>query len=247
MSQLTFRTGSFVSTTPGSGDAQTINKPTGTAEGDIIVFVYYWESDTNVITLPSGFASVEQTNPGSFKLGVCWKRAAGSEPSNYTFTPGTNSQWRSLVGAAYQNGTGLGALLDVSAGDEGDAESITLQLSPSVTTRGVDRLLLWSYGNFSGTDGDLTPIGAVTTARGWSGGTALGDVAIASASATGTTRPDGGTIGSETWAGLHVALISDTQSPISVPVGSAGFTGSAPSLSLFAPASVPAKIRFSKA
>ena len=210
----------------GSGGNLTLTKPTGTADGDLLRIVVYFEPDTTTISITGGFTEGEVlANTGAFKLQEFYKLAA-SEPASYTISNDTaGNQWRTAVGAAYSGGTGSGTWKDVSAASQADGAIATGQTSPSVTTTGVDRLLGWSYGNFSGADGDTTPVGAVTVARGWLGGVSLGDAARASAGATGTTHPDAGAIGTETYVGIHVAYISDiaggrtTKNTRSAPLG----------------------------
>lgn len=207
-SQWTFRTGSFVSAGNASGNALSIAKPTGTASGDLVVFVVYWESDTNTVTGSDSLASaLRQANTGAFMLEVFYKIAGGSEPATYTFTPATNGQWRAAVGAAYQNGTGSGPWVDTSGGSEGDSVITTSQTAPSVTTTSADCLVVFAYGNFSGSDPASTS-GFATSFRGALGGATLADAAKATAGATGTTNP--ASMGSETYAAMHVAFISDT-------------------------------------
>lgn len=205
---LAYRSGSVQTAGNSSGGALTITKPTGTASGDVLVAILYLESDTNTWTPPSGFTSaIAHDNTGAFQVQVFTKVAGGSEPANYTFTPGS-SNWRIGLMAAYSGGTGTGTLVDVTGGNQGDATVYTSQTAPTVTTTGADRMLIFGYGNFSSTNiSSLT--GAATSLRTSFGGLTLGDALRASAGATGTTRT-ATDIGSQTFAAVHVALISDT-------------------------------------
>jgi hypothetical protein len=80
------------------------------------------------------------------------------------------------------------------------------QTAPSVTTTETNVLLVFLYGNFSGTD-PTTLTGAATNLRVKLGGLTLGDANRASAGATGTTAPNGGP-GTDDYAALHVGLRS---------------------------------------
>lgn len=211
MSQWTYRTSSLTSAGNGTGDALSVPRPVGAASGDLILVGCYWETDTNTVTASDSLASARrQVNTGIFMQELFWKVAGGSEPANYTLTPGTNGRWRIALAAAYQNGTGTGNRVDVGGGSEADGVAIGSQTAPSVTTTGVDRLLAFLYCNYSGVDA-TTLTGAVTTLRGSLGGLCLGDAAIAAAGATGTSRPSAGP-GTEDYAAQHVALISDIAS-----------------------------------
>lgn len=206
---LAFRTGSFVSAGNSSGGDLTLSKPTGTASGDRIVIGVYFEPDTCTITLSDGpWESVTIANTGAFKIQYFTKIAGGSEPASYTIsndTPG--NQWRSAGGAAYSGGTGSGTLIDVSSTTQADGVVSGGQTVPSVTPTGTNRMIIFGYGNFSGTDATATT-GFCTNLRGSLGGTLIADALQATATATGTSRPSAG-IGTEDYAALHMALISD--------------------------------------
>lgn len=215
MSALAFRTGSFVSAGNASGGDLTLTKPTGTADGDRVVIVVYFESDTCTISVTGGpWESVTIANTGAFKLQL-FTKIASSEPTSYTISndePG--NQWRTAVGAAYQNGTGSGTLIDVSSTAQADAAPSANQTAPSVTTTDVDRMVCWGYGNFSGTNvGGMS--GFCTNLRGSLGGCTLSDALKATAGSTGTSNPTG--MGNEDYAATHVAIISDLASSAKAP------------------------------
>jgi hypothetical protein len=145
-------------------------------------------------------------NTGAFKLQLFTKIAA-SEPASYTIANSTGgNQWRAAVGAAYSGGTGSGTTIEVSSTAQLDATAQGFQTTPSVTTTGADRMVLFGGANFSGTDpASLT--GFATNLRGTLGGCSLGDAIKAAAGATGTTNHN--VSGSQDYAALHAALISD--------------------------------------
>lgn len=189
-----------------SGGALTINKPSGTTTGDLIIVVAYLESDTNTwASVGSGFTSViTQVNTGSFKLQVWYKWCGASEGASWTWTPSSNN-WRAAVCASYSGGAGSGNPVDVTGGSQADSVLNTSQTAPSVTTTAANDLLVFGYGNFSGTN-TLTMAGAASTLRISFGGVVIADATIASASATGTTSPNSGP-GTETYAAVHAAFL----------------------------------------
>lgn len=207
---LAYRSGSFVSAGNASGGNLVLNKPTGTADGDIVLIVVYFEPDTTTISInTSGWESLEIANTGSFLLKAFWKVAA-SEPASYTLSNSTaGDQWRSAVAVAYSGGTGSGTRLDVSSTAQADGVIVSAQTAPSVTTTGADRMLIYNYGNYSGVDA-TTMNGAATNLRGSLGGVVIADALRASAGATGTSNPTD--TGTQDYAAMHVALISDLAS-----------------------------------
>jgi hypothetical protein len=207
---LAFRAGSFVSAGNASGGDLSINKPTGTASGDIMVYVVYFEPDTTTISITGSFTSLfSLANTGAFKLEVFARRAGGSEPATFTVSNSTGgNQWRAAVGVAYSGGTGTGTLLDLANGSQADGALNTAQTAPSITTTGTDRMLVFGYGNFSGTN-MTAAAGAATNLRGSLGGCALVDALRAAAGATGTSNPSSG-VGTDDYVGIHAAIISDT-------------------------------------
>lgn len=207
MAQWTYRSGSFVSAGNASGGDLTLNRPTGTADGDLVVINVYFEPDTTNISITGSFTSgAVIANTGAFKIQQFWRIASG-EPTTYTISNDTaGNQWRAACGVAYQSGTGSGNFVDVTATAQGDGQLQAGQTAPSVTTTGADRLLVFSYGNFGGAD-PTSCQGAATTLRGALGGTCISDIARATAGATGTTNAAG--TGTQDYAAIHIAYISD--------------------------------------
>lgn len=75
---------------PGSGLGITVNVPTGTVDGDLLVAIVSIDNseDTLPITAPAGWTQIfqhGQTGGGQSALGVWW-RIASSEPSSYSFS-----------------------------------------------------------------------------------------------------------------------------------------------------------------
>ena len=205
---LSYRAGSFQSAGGASTASTAVNKPAGGASGDVFVTAVYLETDTNTITtVPSGWTLLfAEANTAAFKLHTYAKLAGGSEPASYTW--GFNvAGFNAVVTGAYSGGTGTGTLLDLANGAQADAAITSAQTAPSITTTGADRMLVFAFGTFAGTTVTGTS-GAASNYRGQSAGTALGDALRATAGATGTSAPTG--TGTEDYAAIHAAIISDT-------------------------------------
>ena len=189
-----------------SGGALTITKPTGTANGDLIIVVAYLESGSNSwASVGAGFTRVTETPEAGTEFTIqMWYKWASSEPSSWTWTPTTTGVWRAAVCAAYSGGSGSGDPLDVHASAAGLAKLTAAQTAPSVTTTAANDLLIFGYGNFSGTD-ESGFTGAATTQRVTLGGCTIVDSTIATASATGTTHPS--SAGTEDYAAIHAAFL----------------------------------------
>ena len=93
----------------GSGQLLTINKPTGTVEGDLMIALMSAETNSTW-TGDTGWTEVldQGTNPS---LRVAYKSATASEPSSYTFTNNSNTNGKSGAILTYRY-----AAYDVIAG-----------------------------------------------------------------------------------------------------------------------------------
>ena len=217
---LAFRTGSFVSAGNAAGPDLSLTKPTGTADGDVVLILVYFEPDTCTVSISTGGWAVQSiANTGAFNLKAFWKYAS-SEPASYTISNDVaGDQWRTAVAVAYSGGTGTGTLLDISSSTQGDGVVSGAQTVPSVTTTINNDMVTFNYGNFSGSN-PASMTGFCTNLRGAFGGLCIADAVKTPAGATGTSRPASG-IGTEDYAGMHLALISDTGSadPIAIQIG----------------------------
>jgi hypothetical protein len=141
---------SLATATRGSnGTSLTINKPTGTTQGDLLIAILS-KDGTGAINTPSGWTLINEgssgTGSGNIRLGVFYKVAGASEPSSYTITWSDSEQ---AVGAIlrYSNFC-TGNPINVSGSATGGSNTPT---APSVTTTVADTLVLRIYG----ADGDL--------------------------------------------------------------------------------------------
>lgn len=205
---LAYRASSFVSAGNASGADLSLNKPTGTVDGDIVVVHVYFEPDTTTVSIsPGTWETLAFGNTGLFRLATFVKVAA-SEPASYTISNNTaGDQWRAAIGLAYSGSSGSGTRIDLSGTAQADGVNAVSQTAPSITTTGADRMLVFAYSNWAGNN-PSTVSGTAANLRGAFGGLAIADVLRATAGATGTTRPNAG-VGTEDYAAAHIAIISD--------------------------------------
>lgn len=202
----TYRSGSSAGNA--SGGAVAPGKPTGTADGDLLIARLYLESDTNTFSsVPSGWSLAGSiANTAAFKLWVYWKIASG-EPASWTWTPTTNA-WRTAIVDAYSGGVSPSVDV-VGSGGQADAAAIGSQTAPSVTTVADNDLVAFSYGNFSGSN-PASMSGFATNLRTVFGGVTGADATKTPAGATGTSNPSG--VGSQDYAAIHIAFAIGTSS-----------------------------------
>jgi hypothetical protein len=172
-----------------SSSSVAVNKPSGTAQDDVLVALVYVEHATATITPPSGWTLVRdslQTGPSGFDYRhvTYWKRAGGSEPSSY--------QWSCSV-TAYREAFIIAVQGCITSGSPVDVEAATVNanqndapVAPSVTTTVADTLLVCIHTTADGGNASWSPGSSGMTERVASVSMAAYDVAQASAGATGT-------------------------------------------------------------
>jgi hypothetical protein len=188
-----------------SGGSLTVNKPTGTVDGDLLIVTFYLESDTNTFdTVPTGWNTGGSiANTGAFKIWSFWKLASG-EGASWAWVPHT-SAWRAAVCAAYSGGSGSGSFVDVTGtGGQADGAANTSQTAPSVTTVANNDIVVYHYGNYNG-DNQSGISGFATNLRISFGSATISDATKTPAGATGTSWPT--TFGAEDYAAIHMAYL----------------------------------------
>lgn len=215
----------------GTGAGITLTKPAGVADGHLLVAVTYIDDSSRTWTGPAGWntsASYIASNPGGVGVGhntqVWWKIASG-EPASWTWTP-SSSGFRNVAVAAFTGGTGNTTMVDV-AGTAGQGDAISpdsSQTAPSVTTLTANDLVIFAYSNQSGAN-PAALTGFATSLAVADVGLTIGSATNASASATGTTAPNGG-VGTDNYAAIHVAFL---------------LTGTGGALATFVPPTIPDK------
>lgn len=205
-----------------SATSITVTKPTGTLDGDLLVVGIYTESP-NGITPPAGWtlAVSHAHSGGNFSLFVFWK-IASSEGASWVFshTTGTNA-WITSTCGAYSGALGTNdTRVDVYGSSEGTSAVLNDQTAPSVTPAASGTLLVQFSTSIEGGTTTL----ATGAARNWrrdDGGVALTDRTLPSAAPTGVSgigSGGGGTRGTATYIGIHVAFTLDTGTPSSPSV-----------------------------
>lgn len=172
-----------------SGNALSVNKPASTANGDLLIGFFYWEGDSQTITLPSGWAMLRTydrdtvTSP-DFCVFSCYKFAS-SEGASWSWTPSVNSQWRIGVVARYTPpGSGTSIPLDVSSGNVGLSSGSVNEKALSVTTNHATETVLATVANFEGTTLAYVSGGVSSNARVQLGGCGIWDGTKTTAAAT---------------------------------------------------------------
>jgi hypothetical protein len=160
----TFRASASVGYAPSSGFT-TVNKPTGTVNGDIMVMSFFAGSSTLasivIDTPPAGWTvigtpAVVQQGSGSFngKLWLYWRRASG-EGASYTFLH-TNTLSTQAQISSYSNCVSSGSPVDAVSQAAQDEAVSDLAIAPSVTTTQGNTKLLYSGHNWNNS-GTLSP------------------------------------------------------------------------------------------
>lgn len=90
---VAYRSSSNTGTSDSYVTSVNVPVPSSAATNDIaVVALEQWEVADPTVTLPSGFAQLTSHLSGQQKLKVFWKRLAGADSGNYTFT-WSGSQW----------------------------------------------------------------------------------------------------------------------------------------------------------
>lgn len=177
------------STATSSSTSFTIGRPSGTAEGDVLVLCQAGLTDVSSMATPSGWtqiATADGSSGGNLYGKVCVKTATGSEPSSYALTQGEFGESVAHLFAV------VGGVLPAVA-QSSTSGSGTSVATPGITPTGADDLeIRFAAGNGQGSsrtwtppDGFTEPSGADANSGGW---TTLGAAyrQLTSAAATGT-------------------------------------------------------------
>ena len=142
-----------------------VNVPTGTVNGDGLIFAIIVGSTTATVTTPTGLTFIRaDSNAGSAGNGSktwLYYRVASSEPASYTFSISASNPISG--GAVGYVGTASGAFVDQNAGQTGTGTAIiTVQaVTPSQAFDEILNIYTWSNNNVT-TSRTLTPTSSVT-------------------------------------------------------------------------------------
>jgi hypothetical protein len=104
-----------------SGNDYTLNKPAGTASGDLML-AFVTSSEDCSVTAPSGWTLVNtaRVNDGTtdITMGVLKRTATGSEPASWAGTFGVNSARRTAIVVGYSGASDILADTQVASGND---------------------------------------------------------------------------------------------------------------------------------
>lgn len=185
-----------------------VNRPTGTVDGDVLIAVVAWWIET--LTPPSGWTQIGSTQTwnisGEDVFVRAYYRVASSEPTSYAWgLSGTNDIAVSI--ATYYN-VNTGSVVDVQAGQTNAANTSMTAPSVSPTTDADMLLFLGGAGSDSAGSATATPPSGMTERADATAGTwiktYIAEQLLTAAGATGTRVATLST--SENNAGILVAL-----------------------------------------
>lgn len=135
--------GSYSSPSDSTGSSLTLNKPSGTIEGDVMVAHVVVNSASTTITTPTGWTLLRRDNTsGSMASIIFYKVAGASEPSSYNWSFGTSRN--SAGGIATYYNVDTSTPIDAHNGQYNqDTSTMT---APSITTTLSNGRLLYIAG-----------------------------------------------------------------------------------------------------
>jgi hypothetical protein len=152
----------FETTVSLTGASVVVTKPTGTAEGDLMVA--FMGVDEDEVTPPAGWTEI-WSDLGTRARGYAWYKVAGaSEPSNYTFTIDTSQGHVASIITVQGQGD---VPIEASGSTLVDANGVN-HIAPTITTLTNKSLLLGNavggWGGFTYTaPGDMTELFDIDT------------------------------------------------------------------------------------
>lgn len=129
-------------TSIGKTSTASIAKPSGLAAGDLmVVSLAYEKGSDEVITKPSSYTLIQQTNNSSDAgIAVYYKVAGASEPANYSWGLANGSKW-SIAMTHLTNADPTNIVVNGNTGSGGSLST------PTITTIGADNMVMNFYTN----------------------------------------------------------------------------------------------------
>lgn len=225
------------SNTSGNVTQVIVDKPTGTADDDLLVAIMSHDSTAGTLSAPVDWTALFDTvNTGGSTFRAWYKIAGASEPVNYTFTSSDSDQ---LI-AAIMRFTGHDSANPINAVSSVNTGNTNSPTCPSVDTTAADTLVLRAFGT---DDDDITVDGGypsghtgifVRGSAGSWGETSIGAAYTTQASAGPTGAASFSSLtANEQWGAVTIAI---TPTPIAVPITTLG-DGIDPGPSTVAPGS----------
>src|SRR3954451_13802147 len=171
---ISFRSATVNQTASTGGTSLSLNVPTGTASGDVMVAVVSSVSTTAPAT-PTGWTKVAAASVsyGSGTLTV-FTRVAGTEPASYSFSLGGTFEASGEVSTYV--GVNNTTPVQVSASASGNSKLLS---APSVTTTTSNDFVISALSYNAGSAVTITdPAGTIERGQALSGGTFLGTVVV---------------------------------------------------------------------
>ncbi|GAB4512096.1 MAG: hypothetical protein Tsb0026_15780 [Sulfuricaulis sp.] len=141
----------------------TINVPTGTVAGDVMIASVTWTPSATTVNAPSGWTLIREVTQGSAttsRLATYYRVATASEPSAYTWTFSGSVLTQSAGGILSFSGVDNAAPVDAEAGNA--TNSSLNHTAPTVTTTLDDGMLVTIHELAS--SATWTPPGTMTEA-----------------------------------------------------------------------------------
>lgn len=205
---ITFINSASNNETSGSSTTITINKPTNTARGDVMVATIVDSAAGSTIT-SSGWTLIRKSNhTNGPSITSFYKVAGASEPTNYTFSNTSNVRRAGGI-ITYRNVDNVTPVDVTGNANSGSSTSVT---ALSVTTSASDTMLVYSGGSGSGVAvPTYTPPSGMTERVDVGAGGILGNTAVTMAeqslSSSGSTGNKSATASqSGDWAAHLFAL-----------------------------------------
>lgn len=129
--------------TEDQGNSVTINKPSTTATGDVLIAVISTQGQNPTITPPTGWTSFKEIVNGAtnFTMEAFWIVAGSSEPASYTFGTGSgNTRWAGGISVYKGVGLNSGNPIDVNG-----TASTTTHVAPAITTTATNSRVVSVY------------------------------------------------------------------------------------------------------
>lgn len=163
MADPTFRAVSAIGTIAGAGGggAGSVNKPTGTVDGDYIFIVILNKANAFAANAaPSGFSLLLSKTNTTYQAGFrIYGKVASSEPSSYSFTETSTANASQVFAISYSNPGGT----PINASVVGSLEnSVTTIAVPGLTTTATGKLI-GLLAEYQGRSIAITAAGSMTS------------------------------------------------------------------------------------
>lgn len=175
------------STKASQASPPTINKPSGTTDGDLLVLIYVNSNSAQQVDTPSGWTLVARFGDGTVnsKINVFYKIASG-EPTSYSYTTPANTSAYLLRITGFES-TGMMYVEGEGNQTNSTTPSIAAGVTPSVTN---SLLIMISATNNVGSPTTITNQAIATSNPTWSKIQETTDITYGTVAIAVATRPE---------------------------------------------------------